>query len=467
MASDHSRSAETVWQTAYGELQLQMPRETFDTWLRSARLVAHEDGTFIIGVHNAYAREWLEHRLKKLVVRTLTHIAGHSVEVRFVIWTERPSQPDLREAGPLLATLESEKPEPSRFEQLRPGETGLNPRYTFDDYAVGSSNRMAHAAALNIIETPGVTFNPLYIHAGVGLGKTHLLHAVGNACAMWERRALFVSAERFTNDLVAAIQRKKTADFRDKYRAVEILLIDDIEFIAGKDSTQEEFYHTFNTLTDGGAQIVVASNLPPSTVRRFDPRLVSRFEGGLVVEISQPDAEMRLEILQVKARQRGFDGRIPLEVLEMLAEETAGNIRELEGALNKLIASAMLASEAPTVQHAEQVLEQTRANLPAITLADIIFAVAEYFGVDPEDLTGRGRAREVSGPRQIAMYLAQKETTTSLQQIGDALGGRNHSTVLYACERVADLAATDTLVRRDIQAILGSIRPQNIRLHRD
>jgi chromosomal replication initiator protein len=462
--SDHDeRSPEVIWQTAYGELQLQMPRETFDTWLRNARLIAHEDGTYVLGVQNIYAREWLEHRLKKPIVRTLSHVAGRSVEVRFVLWADHGHSADLREAGPLLADLDPDEETSRSFEPPLPGETGLNPRYTFETYAIGANNRLAHAAAQAAVETPATQFNPLVIHAGIGLGKTHLLHAIGNACAQWERRVRFASAETFTNDLVAAIRARRTEDFRAKYRTAEVLLIDDVQFIAGKESTQEEFYHTFNHLFEGGAQIVVASSDPPSTLRALDARLASRFEGGLVAEILPPDFETRLDILRIKAGLRGFDGRIPLEVLEMIAEESEGSsARDLEGALNRVIAAAMLHQEVPTLGLAKQVFQQMaelRArSTPSVGLEDVIAAVAEYYGLTPDDLAGRERTREVASARQVIVYLARELADASLAEIGGALGGRNHSTMLYSYEKVADLMQTDSLLRRQVQAITQMLR---------
>ncbi|HEC23495.1 MAG TPA: chromosomal replication initiator protein DnaA [Chloroflexi bacterium] len=462
--SGHSSRASTIWKTAYGELQLQLPRETFDTWLRNARLIAHEDGTYIIGVSNIYAREWLEHRLKQIITRTLSRIAQRSVEVRFVLWSEhRQQNDDLHEAGPLLADLKPAGEETPRFERLSPGETGLNPRYTFDAYAVGDCNRLAHAAALAVVETPGMAFNPLYVHAPVGLGKTHLLHAIGNACHERGTRVLFVSSERFTNDLVAAIRARNTDLFREKYRSAGVLLVDDIQFMAGKDSTQEEFYHTFNALYEANAQIVVAASHPPEALKKLDNRLRSRFRGGLMVELQPPDFLTRLEILQIKARQRGFGDRIPYDVLETIAEETQGSVRDLEGALNRVIATFLLTHEPPSLSHVRETLEELRPRQdepPALALEDIILTVAEFYGVSPDALCGRDRSREVSIARQVAMYLAREEADIPLQQIGEALGGRNHSTVLYSCERIADLMGTDSQVRRQVGAILQMLQPE-------
>lgn len=463
--SEQPYNAETVWQTAYGELQLQMPRETFDMWLRAARLIAHEDGTFIIGVQNTYAREWLEHRLKKVILRTLGQIARRTVEVRFVLWSEQPNTRDLYEAGPLLASLAPSEPEPAHFERLSPGETGLNPRQTFDNYAVGSNNRLARAAASEVIENPGLQFNPLYVHAGVGMGKSHLLHAIGNACVEAGHRLLYVTAETFTNDLVALIKTNKTAEFRAKYRTVNVLLVDDIQFIAGKESTQEEFYHTFNTLYDAGAQIVVASSGPPGEIKKLDNRLSSRFEGGLVVELLPPDFETRVEILRLKAQMRGYDAHLMLEVLETIAAETTGSVRDLEGAFNRVIAASLLSDAVPSVAMVEDVLEYTAhsdAPQATLTIEEVISAVAEFYNIDLGDLRGRSRSREVSTARQVAMYIARDVADIPLQQIGDALGGRNHSTVLYSCERIADLTQTDSLIRRQVNAIRQMLKPQQI-----
>lgn len=456
-----------VWQAACDELQLQLPRQTFDTWLRNARLVAHEDGTFIIGVQNIYAREWLEQRLKRVVLRTLSRITQRTVEVRFVLAAAhagkgREEAEEIRTAGPLLAELRAEQEETPRFEHLAPGETGLNPRQTFDTYAVGVSNRLVHAAALAVVEEPATRFNPLVIHGGVGLGKSHLLHAIGNAFAQNGRRALYAAAETFTNDLVAAIRYRSTSDFRDKYRNVDVLLVDDIHFLAGKSSTEEEFYHTFNALFDANAQVVVALSRAPGEIRGLDSRLRSRFEGGLVVGLQPPDYLTRLDILELKARQRGFDGRLPAELLERIAEIFDGSVRELEGALNRVLAATMLEGKPPPPAEIERMRERPRSiNRAPLSLEDIVMAVADYYGVSPQAMCGRDRSRDVSTARQVAMYVANKEGDIPLQQIGEMMGNRNHSTVLYSCERIGDLVATDSVIRRQVGAILRLLRGES------
>ncbi len=459
---EQTHSPAEIWQAAYGELQLQIPREAFNTWLRHARLVAHEDGTYIIGVANIYAREWLEHRLKKVIARTLARIAGRSVEVRFIVAPEHKQTADLYDAGPLLADLAQAQAEEPHFERLPPGETGLNPRQTFATYAVGACNRLALTAAQAAVEAPAAQFNPLYFYGGVGVGKSHLLHAIGKACVQRGLRVLYATAETFTNDLLAALRLHSTDQFRAKYRNVDVLLLDDVEFLAGKDVTQEEFYHTFNALVSAEAQIVVAARRPPAEIKGLDRRLRSRFEGGLVAEIKPPDFLTRVDILEIKAHLRGLGDRIPLDLLERIAEEFDGSVRELEGALNRIVAASLLTQEPPSLEAAEAILGPYRpSGEPQPTLEDILMAVAEYYGVTPADLMGRGRSREVSVARQVAMYIAHEEANIPLQEIGEALGGRSHSTVLYSCERIGDLMRTDSRVRREVRAILQILLPHS------
>ncbi|NLH06516.1 MAG: chromosomal replication initiator protein DnaA [Chloroflexi bacterium] len=456
--------AAEVWQTAYGELQLQLPRETFDAWLRGARLIAYEDGTYIIGVHNNFAREWLDKRLKKTVVRTVGRIAGRTVEVRFVVAPEKAHRPhaedaaDMAEAGPLLATLD-EQPRPER-QPRRP--CNLNPQHTFDTFVTGPCNQLAHAAALAIVNTPAVQFNPLYIHAGVGLGKTHLLQAIGNACHERGQRVLYVTSETFTNDMVAAIRAKNTREFRQKYREVDVLLVDDVQFLAGKESSQEEFFNTFDALLTANAQIVVTAGAPPAAIAGLDSRLRSRFEGGLVVEITPPDYPTRLEILNRKAQDRSPNGPIPLDVVERVAREVEGSVRELEGALNRLIATSLLTRSAPTVDEAEEVLEELRAAPAAgeIDVGNVLAAVAEVFGVAEADLRGRSRTRAISTARQVVMYVAHCEIGLPLQLVGDALDGRSHSTILHGCNRIEEMIEGDAALRRQVKAVARALVQQ-------
>ena len=456
--ANQSPDPRAAWDVALGNLELQMPRESFDTWLRDTRLIAYEQGTYIIAVPNNYAYQWLDRRLRPMILRALSAAAQRSVEVRFVIRTGHHKKDDaIHESGPLLADLAPE-PEPT-FEHRAPGVSNLNPHYIFDTYISGPSNRLAAAAAQAMIDEPGFQFNPLYIYGDVGLGKTHLLHAIGAACVEAGHDVLFVPAETFTNDLVAAIKGRTTNEFREKYRTLDVLLVDDVQFLAGKTSSEEEFFHTFNTLLEHGAQIVVAGNAAPAEIGKLDARLRSRFEGGLAVEIQPPDFETRLAILNVKADYRGYGERVPLEVLEVIADATAGSVRELEGALNRVIAAALLNDGVPTLQIAEGALGEVRAAqmhseaAPPPALIDILTAVADYYDLSVDQIVGRGRAREVSSARQVMIYLARELADASLNEIGDVLGGRNHSTVLYSYERVADLMTTDSQVRRHVTTL--------------
>jgi len=434
--------AHRIWQTALGELQLELTRATFETWLRGSQAVACEDGTFVIGVANTYARDWLDSRLRPVITRVLTRLTGRTVSVRFVVW-EKPPQEEHLEDLPLLVRL-------SEHRDAAP--PALNPRYTFDSFVVGPGNRLAHAACLAVAERPARTYNPLFIYGGVGLGKTHLLHAIGHACYARSLQVRYVSAETFTNDLIEAIRRQNTESFRETYRTVDVLLVDDVQFIAGKEFTQEEFFHTFNALHSSGAQIVLSSDRPPRAMATLEERLRSRFEWGLIVDIQPPDLETRVAILQQKAADRGV--ALPPEVSFFVARQFQSNVRELEGALNRIVAVASLTGRPITPELAQEALGDVMAPVsqPADPMA-VLEAVAAFYGLTLEELTGRSRRQAVAHPRQVACYLLRQEAGLSLPQIGQWLGGRDHSTVLHACERIAELVEKDGSVYREVQAI--------------
>lgn len=439
--------AHRIWQAALGELQLELTRATFETWLRNSRLVACEDGVFVIGVANTYARDWLESRLRSVVARVLTRLTGRTASVRFVVWEDQREEPETPLAFPLL---NGRTPESSRRNE-RSSDT-LNPLYTFDSFIVGPGNRLAHAACMAVAERPARTFNPLFIHGGVGLGKTHLLHAIGHICRASGLQTLYVSAETFTNDLIEAIRHQTTEAFREVYRTVDVLLVDDIQFIAGKESTQEEFFHTFNALHGNGAQIVISSDRPPRAMATLEERLRSRFEWGLIVDIQPPDLETRIAILQWKAAGLGIP--VPDEICFLIAERFQSNIRELEGALNRVVAVATLTHQPLTPELAAQALEDMVAHArPPVTPESIIQAVTDFYHLDVEELRGTSRRQEVVRPRQVACYLLRHEAGASLPQIGQLLGGRDHTTILHACERITGLLEEDGTLRREVQAI--------------
>jgi chromosomal replication initiator protein len=429
-----------VWSAALGELQLQMTQATFDTWLRDSRLLKEEDGTFVIGVKNGYAKDWLEHRLLATIKRTLARLTGRTIAVKFVVWSEQAQQQD---EVPLLNS-----PTQATERTILASPANLNPRYTFDSFVVGPGNRLAHAASMAVAESPANAYNPLFVYGGVGLGKTHLLHAIGHICQAQGQRVLYISSETFTNDLIEAIRSHTTDTFREKYRTADILLVDDIQFIAGKESTQEEFFHTFNALHGTGKQIVISSDRAPKAMSTLEERLCSRFEWGLIADIQPPDLETRIAILRSKSAACG--AAVPDEILVLIASRIQSNIRELEGALNRVAALSRLTHQAPSPEVAETALSNLLPQRSKLTTEQIIETVAHHFGVEVTALQGRSRSRAVARPRQIAMYLIREETGASLPQIGASLGGRDHTTVLYGCERITDLVEEDANLRREV-----------------
>ncbi|MCI0520930.1 MAG: chromosomal replication initiator protein DnaA [Chloroflexi bacterium] len=440
-----------AWQATIGQLQMEMPKAAFNTWVRDAELISYEDGSFIIGVANAYARDWLESRLASTVKRLLTGMMNRSVEIRFVVWQKDPSK-EFENAEKSLASAEQSM-EAAEYPGASPQmeSPSLNGRYSFDNFVVGQSNRLAHAASLAVAENPARAYNPLFLYGGVGLGKTHLLHAIGNMNLRRGFQVLYVSSEEFTNDLINAIRAHTTQEFREKYRRIDVLLIDDIQFIAGKESTQEEFFHTFNTLHGQDKQLVISSDRPPKAMVTLEERLRSRFEWGLIADIQPPDFETRLAILRAKAERAGY--KMPNEILEIIARRVQSNIRELEGALTRIAAFANLSGLPLTAQMVESVLADVLPRRSEVCPDEVVRKVAEVFGVTVERVLGRDRSREVALPRQIAMYLLREEANISLPQIGEALGGRDHTTVMYGCEKISDLLEQDDRLRRQVIAI--------------
>jgi len=431
-------NAQQAWQAARGQLQMEMPKAAFDTWVRNAELVSYEDGSFMIGVPNAYAKDWLQSRLTSTITRLLTGMMNRTVEVRFAIWQSGAEDTVARESDEIVAEEDS-----SAF----PNPT-LNARYTFENFVVGASNRLAHAASLAVAEKPAQAYNPLFLYGGVGLGKTHLLHAIGNLCHQRGLQVLYVSSEEFTNDLINAIRGHTTQAFREKYRRIDVLLVDDIQFIAGKESTQEEFFHTFNTLHGQDKQIVISSDRPPKALVTLEERLCSRFEWGLTADIQPPDLETRQAILRAKADRIG--SKMPNEMLELIARRVQSNIRELEGALTRVAAFADLSGLPLTPQLVETALADLLPRRSEVHPEEIVRKVADAFGVSVENMLGRDRSRQIALPRQIAMYLMREEANISLPQIGEALGGRDHTTVMYGCEKVAEMLEQDDRLRRQV-----------------
>jgi len=439
-----------LWQATLGELELKMARATFDTWLRDTHSIGLEnEDTLVVGVKNGYAVEWLENRLYPVIKRTLTRLTGQDVEARFVVWESR--RPD--ENVPALFQEKESMP------QQLPRDPGLNADYTFASYVVGPSNRLAQAASQAVSESPAKAYNPLFIYGGVGLGKTHLLHAIGHLCYQKGMHVLYVTSETFTNGLIESIRTHTTEQFREKYRTADVLLVDDIQFIAGKESTQEEFFHTFNALRDNGRQIVMSSDRVPKAMVTLEERLRSRFEWGLIVDIQSPDYETRMAILQTKAEKLAID--VPNDLLSYIATNIESNIRELEGALNRIIAMSQLTNLPLDKNVAEKALADLLPNRPEICAEDIIKTVGVFYDVTPEELRSSRRTRRIAHPRQVVMYLMREETDASLPQIGAELGGRDHTTVLYGYERVRARVEQDNQFKRELMVLKGKLYGEN------
>jgi chromosomal replication initiator protein len=440
-------NAEQAWQATLGQLQLEMSRASYDTWVSSAELLGYDEDSacFEIGVKNAYARDWLEDRLSSTLARLLTGMMGKPITTHIRVWSSGAAPKTTENI--VSHSLSSLQVEETHVEE---NET-INGRYRFDNFVVGANNRLAHAACMAVAESPARAYNPLFLYGGVGLGKTHLLHAIGNACKPANLNVLYVSSEEFTNDLINAIRTHTTAAFREKYRRVDVLLIDDIQFIAGKESTQEEFFHTFNTLHGQNKQLVISSDRSPKALVTLEERLRSRFEWGLTADIQAPDVETRLAILRAKAECAGR--QVPAEILEMIARQVQSNIRELEGALNRVLAYSDLSGTPLTLELAHNALSDFLPQSVDLKPGDVLDAVSRAFGITNDRLLGRERTREVALPRQVAMYLLREEGGVSLPQIGEMIGGRDHTTVIYACDKVNDLMETDDRLRRQVLKI--------------
>lgn len=451
-----SKAAE-LWQTVLGELQLQLTKANYETWLKDTVGLECSGECFVVGVPNTFTAEWLQKSLSLRVKSSLAHLLGKETEVEFRIMGQEP-RPALPAPAPHLDHTTRLLPSSGPPPVLPPR---LNAKYTFDTFIVGSCNRLAYAAALGAAESPGRSYNPLFIYGGSGLGKTHLLHAIGQVAVSNGLRLLYVSAEQFTNEFIDAIAKKKTEDFRLKYRNADMLLVDDIHFIGGKEQTEEGFFHTFNELHNAGRQIAITSDRPPKSMPLLEARLRSRFEWGLIADIQPPDFETRLAILRTKAEVHG--AVIPPEVLEFIARQVQDNIRQLEGALNRVIACARVSQAPLSVEIANQAISDITRNSPSrhITPAGAIEATARYYGLMSDALESQRRDQETALARHVAMYLIREDLHTSLAEIGHLFGGRDHTTVMHACEKIAREIEADTRLRRQVLEIRQSLYPRD------
>jgi len=442
-----SYAASQVWQQALTRIERHLSKPSFETFLKAMRPMVLDQDVFVFSVPSRFAKEWLEGRYRSLIAETLQEVLTRGVDVQFVVSDGEPApEPPARE-------------EPAH--RTPPGESvGLSTKYTFDSFVIGTGNRFAHAAALAVAEAPAKAYNPLFIYGGVGLGKTHLLQATGHHVLSHRQlaRVMYVSSEKFTNELINAIRDDKTVEFRNRYRTADVLLIDDIQFLAGKERTQEEFFHTFNALHESSRQLIISSDRPPREIPTLEDRLRSRFEWGLIADIQPPDYETRIAILRKKAELDSM--ALPDEVAQYIAQRISSNIRELEGALSRLRAYAEMARTPISVELATEVLKELlpHARVRPITIPAIQRAVAEFFGIRVEEMKAKRRTKGVAFPRQVAMYLSRELTDASLPRIGEEFGGRDHTTVMHACDRVKSAVLQDTHLSAGLKSLVDSFR---------
>jgi chromosomal replication initiator protein len=435
-------AASDLWERALQRIQSNLSGQTYETWFRSLAAIELEGSNLVLEVPSQFYVDWLDQHYRPLIESSVALAAGHAIGVTFHVRpTPQPEQVE-RRAGPMP----------------RRDESALVPHNTFETFIVGSGNQFAHAVCQAVAQSPGERYNPLFLYGGVGLGKTHLMHAIGHHVRAQKPHAkiFFVSAEKFMNEMIYSIQHATTLEFKARYRSADLLLIDDIQFLAGKESTQEEFFHTFNALHDAHKQIVLTSDGPPNSMTALEERLVSRFTWGVVGDIQPPDLETRVAIVKKKAELQGRS--IPNEIALLLASNIKTNIRDLEGSLARLMAFADLTNQPLTVEFAQEVLrDQIKPDLIRLDVHEIQRLVARHFSVSEESLRGKRRTDTIAFPRQIGMYITRSMTDLSLAEIGGKFGGRDHTTVLHACQKIENLMGNDRDIRQTVEELMGRL----------
>ncbi|OZU89471.1 chromosomal replication initiation protein DnaA [Virgibacillus indicus] len=439
-----------LWVATLEKIEEKISKPSFDTWLKNTKAESLNKDMLVISAPNEFARDWLENQYTNLISNVIEEITGTKLATKFVI---PESSTEIDEVKPMP------KPKPNHDTNDVP-KSMLNSKYTFDTFVIGAGNRFAHAASLAVAEAPAKAYNPLFIYGGVGLGKTHLMHAIGHYVRDHNPNAkvVYITSEKFTNEFINAIMDNKTTNFRNKYRNIDVLLIDDIQFIAGKESTQEEFFHTFNTLHEESKQIIISSDRPPKEIPTLEDRLRSRFEWGLITDITPPDLETRIAILTKKAKAEGLD--IPNEVMLYIANQIDTNIRELEGALIRVVAYSSLVNQDIDASLAADALKDIipSSKPRVITVQGIQEAVGEKYNVRLEDFIAKKRTKSIAFPRQIAMYLSREMTDLSLPKIGEEFGGRDHTTVIHAHDKIAKLLENDSNLNREIEDLKEQLK---------
>jgi len=463
-----------LWQAALGEIELSISKANFSTWFKNTTILSKENGKVVIGVPNGFAKEWLENKYNTYIFRALRNFQDDIKEISCIIYSadQAPQSPDPKNIDSVAQGVIGVKnienpyayaPQPSIGTQAgniqKTQENNINHRYTFENFIIGENNELARAACYAVSQNLGRVYNPLFIYGGVGLGKTHLLQSIGNEVIEKDpsRKVKYITSERFANELIDSIRNQTINDFKTAYSAIDLLIIDDVQFLAGKEKTQIEFFHIFNALYQINKQIVISSDRPPKAIATLEDRLRSRFEGGMIADIGKPDLETRMAILKTKSAEKNF--YLDEEALRFIAENVKSNIRELEGALNRIIAACEFNNKLPTLKFVQQALSEiiSAGKKKGVQAQNVIEATSQYFNIPVKELIEKGRKKEISYARQIAMYIMRTELNASYPGIGSQFGGRDHTTAMHAYEKVSKDIETDEKVREDVNILKEKI----------
>lgn len=452
-----------LWEAVLGEIELSISKANFVTWFKNTAILSNENGKVVIGVPNGFAKEWLENKYNTYIYRALRNFQSEVKEISCVIYTsDDEKQKEQRSVDAVVLKHQARPNENKSIEHLpnvlqnsNAFESNINPRYTFENFIIGENNELARAACYAVSQNLGRVYNPLFIYGGVGLGKTHLLQSIGNEVMKKnaEKRVKYITSERFANELIDSIRNQTVNKFKESYQTIDLLIIDDVQFLSGKEKTQNEFFHIFNALYQINKQIVISSDRPPKAIATLEDRLRSRFEGGMIADIGAPDLETRTAILKAKLAERNF--YIDEEAVRFMAEHVKNNIRELEGALNRIIAACEFNKKLPTLEFVQSALSEiiSSGKKKGVQMQNVVDAVAEYFSIPAKDLINKGRKKEIARARQIAMFLMRSELSASYPGIGDQFGGRDHTTALHAYEKINREIESDTKLQEDVEMI--------------
>jgi len=446
---------EELWQAVLAQIQFKISTANFATWFKNTQIIEKKKGSITVSVPNAFSREWLEQKYNKFILKILHSVDRETKEVKYIVSRAEPKKEKYQKAAPVQPLSDQ-----LGFEEFEINKkTNLNPRYTFESFVVGPFNEMAQAASYAISKDPGKVYNPLFVYGGVGLGKTHLLQSIGNEVLknFPGKEIKYIPAERFISGIVNSIRNRSIESFKEEHQKTDVLIIDDIQFLAGKEKTQEEFFHLFNALYEKDKQIILSSDRVPKAIPSLEERLRSRFEGGMIVDIGMPDYETRLAILKTKAKQREIE--LPNKTLSFIASNIKNNIRELEGALNRLIAYKNLNDKSPDLETVQSLLEKIiKTPRKIITASQLIRVVADFYDLKEKELLESSRKKEIVRPRQVAMYFLRKELRSSYPAIGRKLGGKDHTTIIYGCEKISKEAERNENLSEELRLIHQRIR---------